>query len=114
MENVRELPRDQWPRLFEVVSAGVRGSRVEVEAASLELGDQTVIEWLPLLGIAFEAQHDQVVVMLEGLDHLILHPQSIAVLEGPAGIAGVAVVTQDDMKEVVRFRAPLQLPAHTG
>ena len=51
------------------------------------------------------------VIMMDGVDHLILRPQSIAVLEGRGGITGVAIVTVDDLREVLRFRTPLQLPA---
>ena len=113
MESMRDLPRGEWPGFFGVICTTLRGSRVEVEAASLELGDQTVIEWLPMLDIAFDQDHDRVVVMMDGVDHLILHPRSIAVLEGAAGITGVAIVTVDDVREVLRFRTPLQLPATT-
>ena len=114
MESMRDVPRDRWPGLFGVVGRTLRGSSVEVEAASLELGDQTVIPWLPLRDIAFDQEHDRVAVMMDGLDHLILHPQSIVVLEGSGGITGVAIVTADDVREVLRFRTPLQLPEATN
>jgi len=114
MESMRIVPRDEWHGLFGVVCTAVRGSLVEVEAASLELGDQTVVPWLPLRDIEFDSEHDRVAVMMDGVDHLILHPRSIAVLEGSGGITGVAIVTDDDVKEVLRFRMPLLLPAATS
>ena len=111
MESTRDVPRDRWGGLFSVVCETLRGASVAVEAASLELGDQTVVPWLPLRDIAFDQEHDFVSIMLDGLDHLILQPRSIAVMEGGGGITGVAIETVDNVKEVLRFRTPLQLPA---
>lgn len=113
MESTRDVPRDRWRGLFSVVCETLRGSSVEVEASSLELGDQTVVPWLPLRDIEFDQEHDRVAIMLDGVDHLILQPRSIAVLEGGGGITGVAIETVDNVKEVLRFRTPLQLPAAT-
>jgi hypothetical protein len=34
------------------------GKRAKVEAASLDLGDQIVAEWVPLLGVTYDARDD--------------------------------------------------------
>ena len=73
----RSIPRNEWGTFFDVVSKGLTGKRVEVEAASLELGDQIVAEWLPLLGITYDAKDDLIDVALGQemqLDHLIRQP----------------------------------------
>jgi hypothetical protein len=48
---IRKLERDRWKAFFDLVSKGLVGKRVEVEVASMKIGDQIEAEWLPLLGI---------------------------------------------------------------
>ena len=43
--------------------------------ASLDLGDQTQAEWLPLLGISYDPRDDVVDIALDGLDHMIHKPR---------------------------------------
>jgi hypothetical protein len=43
--------------------------------ASLDLGDQTQAEWLPLLGITYDPRDDVVDIALDGLDHMIRKPR---------------------------------------
>ena len=45
----RTIPQAEWRTFFDGLADALVGKRVEVEAASLELGDQIVAEWLPLL-----------------------------------------------------------------
>ena len=86
-------------------------ARAEVEVASLRLGDQVEAEWLPLLGIAYDSKDDIVEVALEGLDHLIPSPREIYVDDDPLGLWTFEIVNADDVREIIRFRDPLALPA---
>jgi hypothetical protein len=51
---VRTLEKQEWHRYFDRISRGLLGKRAEIEAASLELGDQIEAEWVPLLGITYD------------------------------------------------------------
>ena len=89
----------------------LEGKRAEVEVASLRLGDQVQADWLPLLGIAYDSKDDIVEVVLEGLDHLIPNPREIYVDDDPLGLLTFEIVNADDVREIIRFRDPLALPA---
>ena len=90
------------------------GKRVEVEAASLDLGDQIVTEWVPLLGVTYDTRDDLLDVALTGLNHLIRRPRDIYVQEGPKGVEMVAVVSADGVKQILHLKDPLMLPAGEG
>jgi hypothetical protein len=111
----RAIPRNEWRTFFDVVSKALTGQRVEIEAASLELGDQIVAEWLPLLGITYEQNDDLLDVALGDmqLDHLIRQPKEISVQEGQSGVETLAIVTADGTRQVLRLKEPLMLPAGT-
>jgi hypothetical protein len=90
------------------------GKRAEVEAASLDLGDQIVAEWVPLLGVTYDAQDDLLDVALNGLNHLIRRPREIYVQESPKGVEAIAVVSADGVKQILHLKDPLMLPAAEG
>jgi hypothetical protein len=107
----RTIPQAEWRAFFDGLADALVGKRVEVEAASLELGDQIVAEWLPLLGVTYDAQDDLLDVAMSGLNHLIRRPRDIYVQEGPKGVETVAVVSADGMKQILHLKDPLMLPA---
>jgi hypothetical protein len=107
----RKLDKPQWRPFFDGVSKLLEGKRAEIEVASLLLGDQIEAEWLPLMGIAYDPKDDLVEVALEGLDHLIHHPREIYVDDDVGGLLAIEIVTTDDVREIVKLRDPLLLPA---
>jgi hypothetical protein len=112
MTNSRTIPQAEWRTFFDVLSKAVAGKQVQIEAASLELGDQVVAEWLPLLGVTYDSHDDLFDVALGGLklDHLIRYPREVFVQEGPSGVELIAVMTEDGVKQLLRLRDPLMLP----
>lgn len=112
----RTIPPAEWRAFFDRVADALVGKRAEVEVASLDLGDQIVAEWLPLLGITYDAQDDLLDVALSGLNHLIRRPKELYVQEGPNGVETVAVVSADGVKQILHLKDPLRLPAaeHPG
>jgi hypothetical protein len=52
-------------------------------------------------------------VALDRVNHRIPHPREIVIEETPAGIASVAVVDEDGVRQIARLKVPLTLPAHT-
>jgi hypothetical protein len=89
----------------------LEGKQAEIEVASLRLGDQVAAAWLPLIGIAYDPRDDLVEVALEGLDHLIAKPREIYVEDGAEGIVALEIVDEDDVKQIVKLRDPVRLPA---
>ena len=69
----------EWRAFFDGMADTLVGKRVEVEAASLDLGDQIVTEWVPLLGVTYDTRDDLLDVALSGLNHLIRRPRDIYV-----------------------------------
>ena len=116
MTTSRTIPQAEWRTFFDSLSTGLMGRKVEIEAVSLDLGDQVVAEWLPLLGVTYDSRDDLFDVALSGLelDHLIRHPRQVLVQEGSKGMETIAIVTEDGVKEVLRLKEPLMLPAQAN
>jgi hypothetical protein len=106
-----KLDKGAWQTYFDRISKLVVGKQAEIEVASLKIGDQIEAEWVPLLGITYDPKNDLVEVLVEGLDHLIRNPRDIYIDQGPAGLASMEVVDTDDVRQIIRLRDPLMLPA---
>jgi len=114
MAQPSSVPKSAWRPFFDTISTALIGKRAEVEAASLDLGDQVVAEWLPLIGITYDSHNDLLDVAMQGrehLSHLIRHPRDIVVVEAAGGIKSMAVKTEDGVEEIIRFKDVLMLPA---
>jgi len=114
MSNFRAKPKAEWRTFFDEMSKALLGKWAEIEVASLDIGDQIVAEWVPLLGITYDSGNDLLDVALDRSTHLIRHPRSIVVEDTSSGLASVAVIDEDGLKQVVRLREPLKLPAATA
>jgi hypothetical protein len=53
-----KLEKEAWHPYFDNITKILEGKRVEVEVASLKIGDQIEAEWLPLIGIAYDHKDD--------------------------------------------------------
>jgi hypothetical protein len=96
------------------MSKALLGKWAEIEVASLDLGDQIVAEWVPLLGITYDSRDDLLDVALDRSNHLIYHPREIVVDGTPASLESVAVIDEGGARQVVRLKEPLMLPAATA
>jgi hypothetical protein len=108
---VRKLDKNEWLPFFEGISKVLEGKRAEIEVASLSLGDQIQAEWLPFFGIVYDPKDDLVELTLEDLDHLIHHPREIYVDDNVGGLIAIEIVTADDVREIIKLKDPLMLPA---
>src|SRR4051812_44495798 len=108
------VPESEWRGFFDRMSKTLQGKRAEIEVASLELGDQIVAEWAPLLGITYDSKDDAIDVALDRYSHVIRHPREIMVDQSPEGLGSVAIVDGDGARQVVKFRDPLALPPATS
>lgn len=113
MTMMQNLPREAWKRYFDAVSDALLGKWAEVEVASLDLGDQVVAEWLPLVGVTYDSQDDLIDIALGGsshFNHLIRHPRQIEITEGPEGLRSIAVTSEEGTVQILRLKEPLRLP----
>ena len=104
MSTLRNLPKTEWRGFFDRMSEPLLGKRAEVEVAALDLGDQVVDEWIPMIGITYDSKDDLVDVALERTNRLIRHPTAITVEEAPTGLTSVAVVDAEGARHVVRLK----------
>ena len=105
----RSLARSEWRRYCDGVSKSAGGGRVELDVASLDLGDRVAARWLPLLGLVFDARGDVLEVALDGVSHSIVSPREILLEETERGLVAIEIVAPDDTVETLRFREPLRL-----
>ena len=110
MSTLLTVPKSQWRGFFDRMSKALLGKWAEIEVASLDLGDQVVAQWVPLLGITYDSKDDLLDVALDRWNHLIRHPKDILVDETAAGLASVAVIDGEGARQVVMLKEPLMLP----
>lgn len=114
MSQLLTVPQEEWRPFFDRISRGLLGKWAEVEVASLDLGDQIVAEWVPLIGITYDSGDDLLDVAFDRANHLIRHPRQIVVEQVPTGVASVAVIDADGVQQTVRLRMPVMLPPPAG
>ena len=88
----------------------VASKLAQIEVTGLALGDQTLANWLPLLGITYEPKVDLLEIALEGFDHLIHNPHEISVDAGPEGLTSMEIVDSAQQRQIVKLMEPLMLP----
>jgi hypothetical protein len=65
MAELITVSKSEWKAFFDRMSKGIVGKWAEIEVASLDLGDQVLAEWIPLLGISYDPISDRVDVILD-------------------------------------------------
>jgi hypothetical protein len=108
---IRKLEKSEWRPFLEGLSTLLQDARAEIEVASLRLGDQIEVEWLPLLGMTYDAKNDLIQVALDGVDHMIRRPRQIYIDEAAGDFISLAIIDADGTKEIVKLREPLMLPS---
>lgn len=108
---IRRLEKSEWRPFFDTMSRILEAKVAEVEVASLDLGDRTQVEWLPLIGITYDPRDDAVEIALDGLDHMIRKPREIYLDDGAAGLTSVEIVDADGVRQIVKLKDQLMLPA---
>jgi len=107
---VRQLPKSEWQSYCDRVSKGLEGKRAQIEVAALPLGDQIAAKSVPIIGVTYDPKDDIIEVALEGLDHIIHKPRSLAADENAAGLTSLEIVDGEGRKQIVRLMEPLMLP----
>lgn len=107
----KKLEKAEWKAYFDRISKALGGRLAEIEVASLSLGHQVEANWLPLIGIAYDPKDDILEIALQELDHMIAKPREIAVEEAPNGLTSVEITDSDGIRQIVKLKSPLMLPA---
>jgi hypothetical protein len=108
---IRKLEKAQWRPFLDTVSKLLVAKEAEIEVASLSLGDQVQVEWLPLLGITYDPNDDIVEIALDGLDHMIHKPREIYLDNGAGTVTSLEIVDADGVKQIVKLKDQLTLPS---
>ena len=108
---IRKLEKDEWKPFFDGISKVLGGKQAEIEALSLDLGDQIEAEWLPLLGITYDDKDDVLAVALDGLDHLIYSPREVWADLNVGEMMSFEVIDDRGVSQIIKLRQPLMLPA---
>lgn len=107
--STRTLPRAEWRRYCDRVSKELAGRRVELDVASLDVGDHVQARWLPLLGVVYDVRGDVLEIALDGIGHSILAPREIHLEETERGLVALEILAANDSVETLRLREPLLL-----
>jgi hypothetical protein len=106
-----KLEKPAWHPYFDTMSKILEGKRAEIEVDSLDIGDQLQTDWIPLEGIVYDHKDDLIEVIVEGLDHLIHKPREVYVNYDLGLLSSIEIIDQDNVKQIVKLRDPLMLPA---
>ncbi|CDG82074.1 DUF5335 family protein [Janthinobacterium agaricidamnosum] len=105
-----KLEKNDWHAYFERIAKVLMGKSAELEVDALSIGSQLQARWAPLMGIVYDPRSDILAVMLEGLDHMIRHPQTIFVdMQGDV-LNSLDVNDADNFRHIIKLRDPLPLP----
>ena len=107
----QKIDKSGWRAALDTLSKTLSGKQAEIEIAALSLGDQIAAEWVPLIGIAYDSKDDIVEVAVEGLDHIISRPRELRFRQQGGLVSALEIVDGDGVRNIVKFREPLMLPA---
>lgn len=104
------IARSEWKPFFDRLARALEDHPAEIEVASLDLGDQLLAEWVPLVGITYDPRADLLDVALEGLDHRVRHPREVRAQVGHGRLTAVDIIDREGAHLIVKFRDPPVLP----
>ncbi len=103
----RKLAKSEWQSYFDRVSQSLGTKQVEIEVASLGIGDQVAANQLALKGLTYDPKSDALEIVTEALDHMIRNPAEIYVEESYDGLVTVEVLDSDGYKQIIKLTSPL-------
>ena len=102
--------RSEFIGVCAAVSSGLMGKRAEIEVLSPTDGILIEARWLPLIGIAYHPVQDTLIIMLDGLDHLVFQPREMYLDFGAGGFRSLGILDQRRVWQIVSLRDPPMLP----
>jgi hypothetical protein len=104
------VDKPNWRTAAELLSRAVHGQMARLEVASPSIGDQVEADWAPLRGLAYDPKDDLFEILLEGVDHLVAHPQRFAIRERGGRADSLAVLDEAGAEHILMLREPIALP----
>jgi hypothetical protein len=100
MKNTKQIPSGEWQAYFDRLSraclSGETPETVTVEVLSPSIGDQIEAQTARLQGISYDPKSQALEVWMEDLDHLILQPSEIWVVEQEGGFVSAVEIKQSN------------------
>jgi hypothetical protein len=108
----RLLQKQDWQKIFDRIYKEEKSKeqRITIEVDSEGLGVQKEVNNVPFQGISYDPKDDLVAVDADNMDHLINHPQRIALATSGQDLVCIEVVDADSQRHLVYFQPPLRLP----
>lgn len=106
----RALTHSEWEAYLDTISRHLKTTKVEIEVAGMNLGDQVETEWVPLYGISYDSKDDVIEFVVEGCDHLISHPSAVYVDDGVDGLHSIEVLDANGLRHIAKLKEVLKLP----
>lgn len=107
----QKLNRTQLRELLDRVNKQLKDQPVQVDVASLQLGDQIQAEWILLLGLRYDPEDDAVEIILEGIDVTISKPREIHFDGVGSQWDALDILDAEGIQHIVELKDPLLLPA---
>jgi hypothetical protein len=105
---IKKIEKSEWQNYFDTFSKtflrDIQPEYAEIQVLSSESGIQPKSGWLPLEGITYEPKKGTLNIMVENIDHLILHPVEIYVDDDKGWITSMEITQQDGTKEIIEIR----------
>src|SRR5262249_53729818 len=106
----QKLDKAELRELLDRVSKQLQSQPVEVDVASLQLGDQSDAHWVRLLGLSYDPHDDAIEIMLEGIDITVPKPREI-LFDGTGNQwTALDIVDAEGVQHVLELKEPLLLP----
>ena len=102
--------RSEFIGVCAALSSGLMGKRAEIEVLSPTDGILIEARWLPLIGFAYHPGQDTLIIMLDGLDHLVFQPREMYLDFGAGGVQSLGILDQRSVWQIVSLRDPPMLP----
>ena len=106
----RKLEKAEWSSFLDRFNKGLSDVQAEIEVASLNLGHQIQAEWVPLIGVVYDAKNDIIEVAVENLDHIIRQPRELYVEDEDGQLTSLAINHGEGTRHIVNFRQAVNLP----
>ena len=107
----QKLNRTQLRELLDRVNKQLKDQPVQVDVASLQLGDQIQAEWILLLGLRYDPEGDAVEIILGGIDVTISKPREIHFDGVGSQWDALDILDAEGIQHIVELKDPLLLPA---
>lgn len=108
--NPDKLTRKQMQNFFDSMAPVLEGTQAELEIVGLDIGDQIAHGWAGLEAVTYDRNDDVLSIAIDGIEHLIQHPEFVLLQWRGDSIVSLTVVDPEEHKHILKLRRPLALP----